>query len=210
MSTTISAREKIFLSVPFILFYLLLGVMNYLRGSEFVIDNTMSILFIGIVFLLAEWLMIGRMGYAFFLLALLIHNMGTFGWYEMSHGIIAYDNFVHIVGAAVTAWILFNFILRKLEIRKGKREKTFINEHKAIFFFLVLASVSLLGVGVELMEFTGHFVLGEGEGLFFTGAGDGGILAWQYIDTMTDIIVNILGALIGTLAYYFSYYRHHA
>ena len=112
---------------------------------------------------------------------------------------------VHFLGSMVAAIIIFNFVARKLPIKKHQRVKeTVIDERKTIMIFLVIASVAMLGIVVELCEFAGYSLLGMGEGMFFVGAGDSDNLGSQediYHDTMTDIIVNTIGSIIGVLLF---------
>ena len=139
---------------------------------------------------------------------LLIHNLGSFGFYELKFGMLAYDDIVHLIISMAAAYIIFNFIVRKIKIKKAKH--SIIKENKIIFMFLVVASVAMLGVIVELIEYVGFMYFGPGEGILFVGSGDSGAIgdvAGQYLDTMRDIIMNTIGSVIGGLIYYYKEYK---
>lgn len=204
-------REKYLLFSIFLLAYAILFAYNISTGSKWWLDALFAIAFLIIVTLVNRWLKLGRLGFILFNLAFVLHNMGSFGWYDCSIGGIGYDNFVHFVGSFVAAFIIFNFIARKLHIRKKERRKdTVIDEHIAVMIFLVMASAAALGVLVEVVEFGGFVFLGQGEGIFFTGQGDEDSYAGldgNYVDTMTDVVVNLLGSLTGTLTYFLFTYQ---
>jgi uncharacterized membrane protein YjdF len=204
-------KEKLVIYLIFLLLYLIFATYNLVGGSQWIIDNVVGIALLTFVFFVNKWLKMGKLGFILFNVALLTHNLGTFGFYSWSWKIFAYDNVVHLLSSLVGAYILFNFVSRKLHIRKNQRVKeTVIDEHKAIVIFLVIASVAMLGTIVELIEFVGFMFLGPGEGMFFFGTGDSGNtedVAGQYIDTMTDIIVNTLGSILGVVLYYYHKYR---
>jgi uncharacterized membrane protein YjdF len=157
----------------------------------------MALVVLAIVFFAYSWIEMTDLEFILFCIALLFHNLGTFGFYGISAGSFAYDNMVHIFSSFVAAWIFTNMLSRKLY----KRKKDSIN----CFLFIALAvSLSMIfGTLVEMVEYGGYIFLGPGEGLFFTGKGDiDGQFRGNYQDTMEDIIFNFLGSVIGSIAYY--------
>lgn len=204
--------ERYSIFVVFLLVYIALAFFNFFVRSQWLLDNLVAIVFLAFVFMISRWLLMGPGGFILFNVALLLHNMGSFGWYNWEWGFMAYDNIVHFVGALVAAWIIFNFVSSKLHIIKHHRVKhTVVDEHKVVFIFLVMASVAMMGTFVEIVEFGGFVFLGPGEGMFFTGSGDGGYsiddFELQYRDTMEDIILNTIGSVAGVLLFYFMRYR---
>ena len=197
--------------VFFILLYVFLGVQNYFDKSQWLFDNVISVVFLTIALFLLNWLKIRNVGFVMFNIALLLHNLGSFGFYSWSYGIFGYDNIVHFCSSLAAGYIVFNFIARKMHIKKKARVKsTVVDEHTILLILLVFASVAMMGVFIELLEFGGFVFLGEGDGLFFVGAGDSanaGDMFGQYMDTMSDIIVNTLGTLAGVLLYYYWQYK---
>jgi len=199
-------KERWFIYLFFMLIYFILTIFSYLMGVQWWIDSLTAMFLCTVIFLVNRWLKLEKLGFTLFNIALLTHNMGAFGFYNWTWGIFAYDSIVHLVSSTVAAYILFNFIARKLHIKKNQRVKhTVIDEHKVILFFLVIASVAMLGVVVELVEYLGFMYFGPGEGILFVGAGDSGggdEVAGQYLDTMDDIVVNTIGSIMGVLIYY--------
>jgi len=204
-------REKYTTYGTFMIIYVLFLVYNYFQHSEWLYDNLISIGTLTLMVYLNKWLQLNKFGFMLFNIALLVHNLGTFGFYSWSYGVLAYDNVVHFVSSTVAAYIIFKIIARKLHVKKDKRlKKTVVDEHLFTLIVIVIATVAFLGVLIELLEFAGFVFLGPGEGILFVGAGDSVNIAdisLQYIDTMTDIIVNTLGSITGTLLFYFLKYR---
>jgi uncharacterized membrane protein YjdF len=197
----------IFLAVNILIFF-----YNITSKTQWALDVFISVAIVTVILLLSKRLKITPEGFFLINLAFLLHNFGSFGFYAKQIGQFGYDNLVHFFSSMAAAYVTFNFIGRKLHIRgKEKVEKTVIDEHKAILIILVIATVSMLGVVIELTEYAGFLYLGEGEGLFFVGAGDsnrgGDPIAGQYVDTMGDIVVNTLGSFIGVIMFYYLRYR---
>lgn len=195
--------------ILFILLYAVFIIINTIKGSKWlIIDNLVAIISILAIFYLRKWLMIGVKGFILFNIALLLHNLGAFGFYSLTWKIFAYDNLVHFVSSVVAALILFNFIARKLYIKKYK--KTIVNEYKVVIIFLVISSVVMFGMVIELAEFSGFVNFDSDEiarGGFLNVDAEGTQAAKEYLDTMEDVITNILGAIIGTTLYYFFQYK---
>lgn len=199
-------KDKYKIYFVFMTIYIIFAFYNFQNESKWLLDNILAMFLLTVMLFVNNWLKVGRMEFLLFNIAFLLHNLGTFGFYNYTWSIFAYDNLVHFIGSFVVACIAFNFIERKLHIKETERiKKTLLDEHKVIFIFLIMASVAMLGVFVEIIEFFGFLYLGSGEGLFFIGQGDSGNindLAGQYTDTMTDILVNTLGSVFGVLFFY--------
>ena len=204
-------KHRLIIFVISIVIFLGFTIYNYLIGSQWIYDSIMSIGLIIVAFLISKWIKLEVFEFIFIDIALILHNLGTIGFYGWFWWIIQYDNVVHFVSSAVAAYIIFDFLLRKIHIKENQRfKKTFIDEHKWIFIIMVISAVAMLGVVVELLEFTGYLYLGEGDDILFVGLGDSdkvGDSTYQYFDTMTDIIVNIFGSIAGVLLYYFKDYK---
>ncbi|MBW2972178.1 hypothetical protein KY359_04040 [Candidatus Woesearchaeota archaeon] len=205
-------NERYVIFFIFLAVYAGLAIFNFIVKSQWFFDNLVAIAFLLFMFAISGWLLLTKSGFLMFNAALLLHNMGSFGWYARTFDGFAYDNIVHFFGAVVAAWIIFNFVASKLHIRKHHRVRnTVVDEHKVVFIFLVVASVAMLGTIVEIVEFGGFVLLGPGEGLFFTGSGDGGYstddFELQYRDTMNDILVNTFGSIVGVLMFYKMRYK---
>ncbi|MBW2997032.1 hypothetical protein KY349_01685 [Candidatus Woesearchaeota archaeon] len=195
----------------FMLIFLALAIYNYFYGSQWFYDNVSAMMVITLAFVLRKRIEISTFEFSLFGLVWLVHNLGTFGFYNFKHGIIAYDNFVHIVGGIMAAYIVFSIAARKLHTwKRHKIKRSVVDEHKLLFIFMVVASVILFGITVEITEYVGFMYFSTGEGMFFPGPGDGygaEDFKGQYIDTMEDTIMNIFGSCIGVAIFYFTRYR---
>ncbi|MBW2967561.1 hypothetical protein KY362_03675 [Candidatus Woesearchaeota archaeon] len=205
-------REHWAIYIVFLLVYVGLIVFNLSTGSQWFWDALIAAGFLTFMFFLNKYLKLGKTGFLLFNAALLCHNLGSFGFYEFKWGVVAYDNLVHLLGGAVAAYIVFNYIARKLHMhRKVQLRSSVLDENLVVMLLLVIAGVAFLGVVVELVEFAGYQWLGPGEGILFVGAGDASYskaeYETQYEDTMEDIIVNLLGASIGVVLYYHLKYK---
>ena len=128
--------------------------------------------------------------------AFVLHNMGIFGYYNVSPVFLQWDHITHLVGEFAAGVFVYNFFFVS-GILNGKKNKM---EKFNILMFIVLASLGI-GVFVEFMEFYGYLAFGEGLGIFGHGLGD---INTEFIDsewfnTMFDLLYNFLGSLLGVL-----------
>jgi len=194
---------KIYLGFIFIL--VVLAIYNYVNKSQWVIDNILSFTLVTVVLLIAPWLKAGKREFSLICVALLVHNLGSFGFYELTFGIFGYDDFVHFVSAGIVAFMLFNFIVKTMSVKKTYSKSWQNNLNKAFVIIIIVVSiVTMLGLFIELVEFAGFMLLEPGEGILFYGSGDGDNpdeVITQYSDTMKDFFVNFVGAIVGSFAY---------
>ena len=204
-------KKSLAVYVIFMLAFIAMAIYNYVYGSQWFYDNMTAILVVTLAFALNRWLELNT--FEFFLLNLIwfVHNLGIFGFYNFKHGLLAYDNLVHIMGGMMAAYIVFSIAARKLHTWKHhKVKRTVVDEHRTLFIFLVLSSVILFGTVVEVTEYIGFMYFSTGDGMFFPGPGDGygaEDFKGQYVDTMEDLIMNILGSCIGIFLFYSARYR---
>jgi hypothetical protein len=207
----ISRKDSLTFYIGFILIYIVLGIYNYLNQSQWVIDNILSIFAISLLFILIPWLKFRKWEYLMCCIGFLIHNLGSFGFYELSFGSFNYDDVVHFSTSIIAAYVIFNFLAKSMIINNINTKRRLNNLNKVIIMFIVVISiVSLLGVLIEQVEFFGFMYLGTGDGILFYGSGDGenpGEVRSQYIDTMKDMNVNLVGAFVGCLLYYSLKYK---
>jgi uncharacterized membrane protein YjdF len=119
--------------------------------------------------------------FAFFALAMLLHDLGAFGTYGHFYFNLEFDTYVHfafgLAGGMITARALrFNFGLAGWKLWAG-------------------TALLILGLGAvhELIEVASTLVLGE-KGMFKLNDPD-------KFDTQKDLANNLLGALVGLAAY---------
>ncbi|MDD5181919.1 MAG: hypothetical protein PHC66_01960 [Candidatus Nanoarchaeia archaeon] len=158
-----------------------------------------------ILFLLYERLRMTPETYAAVCLAIIVHNLGAFGFYGNNPILpsIPYDVITHVMGIFAATLIAANFLSHYLKVRKDFVAKDII----------LLCVIFLVGLGigsvVETMEFTGYLMWGAGEGFFQFGTGDYNgisdcgkltdIVGGGYFDTMEDLIANMFGAAAAVI-----------
>lgn len=112
--------------------------------------------------------------FVLFLLALLAHDMGAFGWYQRDLGIVQYDWLVHgwfgVVGGIAVA--------RALELRVGVAGR-------AVGLLTVLVVTGLGGLH-EIMEASTTMFLGDQYGMLHVGS--------DPYDTQQDMLCNVVGS----------------
>ncbi len=188
--------EKNVRFITIISMIIFLGFIYYETTSnvkEYVADTIFFMVLVLVLFLLYKKLDLDIVSYTSFILALLFHNAGAFGWYNISPIGIQWDHVTHIAGSFAPTLILFRFCRR------------FFTSSKFNNFYVVLIIIlASLGVGVfiEYYEFAGSYIIGEGEGGLGQGAGDfdtelGSSL---YLNTMLDLVFNLIGALLAVAA----------
>ncbi len=180
--------------IGFILLFLLFGIYSIFNKTQWVIDSSIAIVMIFTIFLLNKYLKLNNLELILIYSAIVIHNLGAFGCYNLYYGrFLAYDNFVHLYASLTGAYIIYNLIIRRFKI----------TQDKAIAVFLAVGAIVLIGLFIEIIEYTGFFFLGDtGQGILYVGATEADIINYmpkQYVDTMEDIIVNIIASFIGSI-----------
>lgn len=135
------------------------------------------------------------------IIALALHCLGVFGWYNVSPFPIQWDHITHFFPIFVFAMVFFNFLEQFMP--KKFDFKTFC--------LILLVLFSALGIGslVENFEYLGYSFFGVGEGGLKFGTGDSvplhelntdiEINVGGWFNTMHDLVANLLGALAGTI-----------
>lgn len=185
-------------------------VYNLWKKSQWAFDNAFTIVFLLVIYLLNSKLQLRTIDLVLLNISLLVHNLGMFAFYQWNWAFIEYDNLIHFVAGFSGGYIIFYLVEQQLRKIDHQKTSEVIERHRVLLAFLVIALVTTFGIGVELMEFAGFTFFGQGEGLFFYGAGDVGKFGNPleiYTDTMEDIIVNLFAAIIGAFVYYFFHLR---
>ncbi len=188
-------RSKLFnWYVFFLLAYAIFTAVSLSQGKTWVFDGIFALFLITTAYIFSKQFKINVTEFFLINIGMILHLLGFFGAYGITAKYIAYDNLVHLVNGAFAAYILFNFVIKTIDMRK----------HKALLLFLVIASTIAICVSIEMMEFAGFIYLGHGDGLFFVGSGDskGPTIYGNYIDAMDDIAFDIVGSFIGAFVYY--------
>ena len=167
------------------------------RTFYYIADSTISILVLTILFFLYPKFNLNKTVFILIFLALLFHNLGVFGFYSSSPFPFSYDKLTHFVGGFSLSIFFINYI--RIFFRNSKTEKTIL---------ILIAILAALGIGsiIEVTEYFGYLLLGQGEGfLYFGGTGDltGNYnLGGAWINSSVDVAFNLVGALVGFIVYF--------
>lgn len=152
--------------------------------KDYINDSILFIIIISIVYRIRDKLNINRLRFTLIGLAMLLHNLGIFGFYGRFEW---YDILTHIFGLFAISFSMF-FILEEHI------------QNKTLLVLVILLASAGVGSIIETIEYSGYLIGGKGEGLFLYGDGDfeeGIDSAW--IDSMDDLINNWIGSVVGIL-----------
>jgi uncharacterized membrane protein YjdF len=175
-------------------------------------DFISIIILIVALYLLYAKLRITPLAFAFICSALIVHSLGAFGFYAKTPIFfnIPYDTLTHFLSTFAATILVADFL--SFSLTKSKKFK--FND----FIVLLLVFLAALGIGAlfETMEFTGYLAWGHGQGFFQFGSGDYGnlynadlltqIVGGGYFDTMKDLMINMVGALVGVILSWFNFF----
>lgn len=159
-------------SVLFILNGVLGSVPGYRIAPAFLIPLLI------LVYLLRRRLHLSPFRYGLFASALLLHNLGAYGYYQRNPTGYSFDMFVHFYFAVVGTCVLNGALKHHL--------------HWAIWQRRLATVLFIMGLGAchEIMEYSTTLTLGEERGMVKkTG---------YRFDTERDLTCNLVGALIAT------------
>jgi uncharacterized membrane protein YjdF len=124
-------------------------------------------------------------------IAMVLHCMGRFGFFDMTVAGIPWDVLTHFISSFFTALALFK-LLEKNNLSYGLQ-----------VFIVMLSGIGIATLG-EFLEFFGATRTPDGQGLLGTEA-KGSPIAWlspDYWDTMKDLVMNTLGILTGIISWH--------
>lgn len=157
--------------------YLIYDMFNTIGQTTWMYDQVLSMGLILIVYYFRSELHMGGFQYTLLLFILLLHNLGSFGFYSNSYFGLEYDVWVHFLWGVCGYLIFYNFHAAK-------------NSHSIAFFMAFVSVMALSGVH-EVLEFAGMNLFGQGEGVLFYGYGDMGSF-----DTEWDLTNALIGSLL--------------
>lgn len=193
-------------SVFIIAIYLVFIYLAYIFNVKtYILDSIGFILLTVVFYLLYKTLNMNLPIFIMLQFSFILHNLGIFGFYNVSPTYLLWDNLVHFVFIFAFSLLLFNYIKQYMDKR--------LFSSKTLVLILVVFIASL-GVGsiTENLEFIGFSALGEGSGGFYFGDGDYSlpgpeildvfplhVLGGAWLNVMWDLIFNFMGALSGVL-----------
>lgn len=168
-----------------ILFFLLLFVLGVIAVAigdvEFIYDRFISSLSILLLLLVYKRLNFRLWSVALLLLVIILHHVKLYG--EVYFGFLEFDMIMHFVAPLVFAFLAYQYLYHGKKLSKAE---------SAVIACLIAFGFSALN---EVIEYVGYYFLGPGEGLLFYGVGDFG----EYADTSWDLIMNLSGAILGSV-----------
>ena len=172
-----------FVLITFGALLLLMEAQALSMASHYKYDQIICLLLLVFMYRIRTRIFLYWLHYFLFGLFLVMHGLGMYQLYESYPLGVEYDYWVHGYFGLV-----FSLILSRMFVAKGM----------SIWSAMPLTIVSVLGVSAahELYEYAGALLLGQGEGVLFIGAGD--LDEW---DTQKDMLNNLIGGLLGLLAF---------
>ena len=118
--------------------------------------------------------------YALFAAAVLLHNLGAYGFYQRAFYGVSFDIYVHFYFAFASAFLVERFLRWNVPVRPWV-------VHAMTLMFL-------MGSGAihELAEYASYLMLGEERGMLKPGT------SYRF-DTQRDLLNNLLGTLTALL-----------
>lgn len=135
-----------------------------------------------VAFALRRRIHLGLLPFAAFAFALLLHDLGAFGWYQRRVLSLQYDWYVHAFFGFVGGWIAARALHEYLHLRGWSL---------AVLVVLVITGIGGLH---EIMESASTMVLGTDYGMLIVGADDP-------LDTQEDLLNNVIGSSIAAAIY---------
>ncbi len=173
-----------------------LSVLVYCIATDYSYYIADSIIFIAltlVLYILYDHLKLDSFTFLMLVIAFALHDMGAFRFYANPPVPFDWDIVTHVFGIYAATLSLYNLIL-------AFAKKT---HHSMLFFLIILAGLGV-GVLIEFVEFYGFITTGFGEGFLGRGFGDydPAIVSSDYIDTMQDMLWNLVGAVVGFVVGY--------
>ncbi len=169
-------KIKNILTIITIIVLILFGIKYFFfTKSHFILDVVASIILLGIFYKLYYKLNQEYISYFFLIILLILHSSSLYGSNLFG---LQFENLLHFMGGFTIA-----IITDRLFKEKSSKIKRF-----------TLLIIFALGIGaiIEIVEWSGYHILGEGEGLFYFGVGDED--SWN--NTIIDLIFNASGAIL--------------
>lgn len=161
-------------------------VYSLTTDSHYKWDFFFVLALVWMLYSIRKFLALQPIDYMMFTAFLVMHNLGTFGAYNLFIAGIEYDYYVHFLFGLAASMILLKSPLANILQKK-------VFHRKSPVFLCIIILVLGFSALHELFEFTGALLLGKGEGVLFIGAGD--LDPW---DTQKDMMNNLIGAFVGT------------
>lgn len=157
-----------------------LSVVAAAPGSTYKWSFLLLLPLVWAVYFLQDRLALRAWHFALFALAILIHDLGTFGFYRKTFFGLRFDCYVHFMFGLVSGLILFNAATERLPLSRK--------------FLAFAVPIFIIGIGGlhELFECFTTILLGPERGMLKLHAD-------EPFDTQKDLMNNLLGAIVAVL-----------
>jgi uncharacterized membrane protein YjdF len=162
--------------------FIVLSLFAARPGSNYRYSALFLVPIVWAPYLLRRRIHLHPLHYGLFALALLLHNLGAFGFYQRAVLGLSFDIYVHFYFGFVGALMLYRYLGRTVTLTPWQRR--------------VATVLLILGMGAvhEIVEWFSTLVLGSKHGMLKTE----GVYAF---DTQRDMFDNLLGAALAVACY---------
>jgi uncharacterized membrane protein YjdF len=168
--------------IAFIASAVLVGISLFLAepGSTYRWSFLFLLPLVWAVYFLRERLALLPWHFALFALAIIIHDLGTFGFYRKSFLGLRFDSYVHFMFGLVAGLVLFRAATERLPLSRK--------------FLVIAVPIFIVGIGAlhEMFECFTTILLGPERGMLKLHPD-------QPFDTQKDLMNNFLGAVAAIL-----------
>ena len=162
--------------------FIALSVFVAKPGSNYRYSALFLVPIVWAVYFLRRRIHLHPLHYALFAVALLLHNLGAFGFYQRSFFGLSFDIYVHFYFGLVGALLLYRYLEHTVTLTPG--------QHRVGTVLLILG----MGAIHEIVEWFSTLVLGTRHGMLKTEG------VYQF-DTQRDMFDNLLGAALAVTLY---------
>ncbi|HEV8290390.1 MAG TPA: hypothetical protein VGP94_00635 [Tepidisphaeraceae bacterium] len=163
-------------SIAFVVIAFVAKVPTYKVSPVFLIP------ILWVPYLLRRWLHLNPVHYFLYAIAMLLHDLGAFGFYQRSFFGHSYDIYVHFFFAFAATFIFYRALEYHLELRPLQT---------ALFTLMFI-----MGSGGihEVIEYASYLLLGEERGMLKPHTA-------YFLDTSRDLMNNFLGCITALVIY---------
>jgi len=162
------------------LFFIVWGFIAIFNAHEYIFDRFFSAALVLLLFGFYKIMKL-RFGVTLFaLFALVLHHLKLYGNFYLG---MPFDRIMHFTAGIALGLIAYDYLRQRTDMKRIE--------------IAIIAVLIAMGAGaiMEIIEFVGYSVFGEGEGLLFFGKGDFG----EWFNASWDMLNNMFGAIGGVI-----------
>ncbi|MBR9691535.1 DUF2238 domain-containing protein [Candidatus Woesearchaeota archaeon] len=184
MKKSTEAKTIKWIIIATLLFFVAWGIYTISTGNvEFIFDRLFSAAIVLAALFLYKKMNLKLPVIIIGLFTLVLHHLKLYGNVYLG---IPFDRIMHFTAGFAIALVFYQYLL-SLEQKK--------QPNKIKIFFLSVCIAAGISSMIEIIEFIGYSILGQGEGLLFYGTGDFG----EWNNVSWDLICNTSGAVFASL-----------